>query len=125
MLTYTLHGQETIQAKAGQFTIEITEKKIKRKRVVFLRVTDPTPFVYSLECDLVTEAMREAETYLARVWKPTPITLDGKSLDGTKNYQMEFNRESKKDGASVFHKGIIPIPELKAYLRSEGVQIRD
>jgi len=27
--------------------------------------------------------------------------------------------------ASVFHKGIIPIPELKAYLRSEGVQIRD
>jgi cyclase len=27
--------------------------------------------------------------------------------------------------ASVFHKGIIPIPELKAYLRNEGVQIRD
>ncbi len=27
--------------------------------------------------------------------------------------------------ASVFHKGIIPIPDLKAYLRNEGVQIRD
>ena len=27
--------------------------------------------------------------------------------------------------ASVFPKGIIPIPELKAYLRNEGVQIRD
>ena len=27
--------------------------------------------------------------------------------------------------ASVFHKGIIPIPELKAYLRNQGVQIRD
>ena len=27
--------------------------------------------------------------------------------------------------ASVFHKGIIPIPELKAYLRDQGVAIRD
>jgi imidazole glycerol-phosphate synthase subunit HisF len=27
--------------------------------------------------------------------------------------------------ASVFHKGIIPIPELKAFLRNQGVQIRD
>ena len=27
--------------------------------------------------------------------------------------------------ASVFHKGIIPIPDLKAYLRNQGVQIRD
>ena len=26
--------------------------------------------------------------------------------------------------ASVFHKGLIPIPELKAYLKSEGIAVR-
>ena len=27
--------------------------------------------------------------------------------------------------ASVFHSGVLPIPELKAWLRSQGLEIRD
>lgn len=41
---------------------------------------------------------------------------------------LEAFEQADVDGAlaaSVFHKGIIPIPELKAYLRNQGVQIRD
>lgn len=47
---------------------------------------------------------------------------------GTMEHFKEAFQETDVDGAlaaSVFHKGIIAIDALKAYLRTEGVQIRD
>jgi imidazole glycerol-phosphate synthase subunit HisF len=47
---------------------------------------------------------------------------------GEKVHFKDVFDQADVDGAlaaSVFHKGIIPIPELKAYLRQQGIQIRD
>jgi cyclase len=47
---------------------------------------------------------------------------------GEKNHFRDVFEQADVDGAlaaSVFHKGIIPIPELKAYLRAKNVAIRD
>lgn len=47
---------------------------------------------------------------------------------GTKEHFLDGFKKANVDGclaASVFHKGIIHIPDLKNYLRNEGVIVRD
>ncbi|MEP4891903.1 MAG: imidazole glycerol phosphate synthase subunit HisF [Aliiglaciecola sp.] len=47
---------------------------------------------------------------------------------GEKHHFYDVFKQADVDGAlaaSVFHKGIIPIPELKDFLRAQGVVIRD
>ncbi len=59
---------------------------------------------------------------LARV----PLIASGGA--GAPEHFLDAFREADVDGAlaaSVFHKGIIAIPDLKNYLRNEGVPIRD
>lgn len=54
-----------------------------------------------------------------------PVIASGGA--GKKEHFRDAFLEGKADAAlaaSVFHFGEIPIPELKAYLRSEGINIR-
>ena len=54
-----------------------------------------------------------------------PVIASGGA--GTKEHFKDAFIQGKADAAlaaSVFHFGEIPIPELKAYLRTEGINVR-
>ena len=56
---------------------------------------------------------------------PIPIIASGGA--GTREHFAEVFREGKADAAlaaSVFHFGEIPIPDLKQYLKNEGIEVR-
>ena len=56
------------------------------------------------------------------------VTLIASGGAGEMVHFKDGFKEAECDGclaASVFHKGIIHIPELKDYLRKEGVIVRD
>ena len=62
----------------------------------------------------------------ARATAKVPLIASGGA--GEMVHFRDAFKETDVDGclaASVFHKGIIAIPELKDYLRKEGVAIRD
>ena len=63
---------------------------------------------------------------LIRVLCKVPLIASGGA--GEMVHFLDAFTKADVDGAlaaSVFHKGIIPIPDLKSYLRNQGVQIRD
>jgi imidazole glycerol-phosphate synthase subunit HisF len=67
-------------------------------------------------------------TQLAAIRHACKVPLIASGGAGTMAHFKEVFRHADVDGAlaaSVFHKGIIPIPELKAYLRAEHIAIRD
>ena len=67
-----------------------------------------------------------AQLQLMRSLCKVPLIASGGA--GEMVHFLEAFEQADVDGAlaaSVFHKGIIPIPELKSYLRNQGVQIRD
>ncbi|WP_339770736.1 imidazole glycerol phosphate synthase subunit HisF [uncultured Paraglaciecola sp.] len=67
-------------------------------------------------------------TQLATIRKSCGVPLIASGGAGEKVHFKDVFEQADVDGAlaaSVFHKGIIPIPELKAYLREQQVAIRD
>jgi cyclase len=67
-------------------------------------------------------------TQLSAIRAICNIPLIASGGAGEKQHFKDVFEQADVDGAlaaSVFHKGIIPIPELKAYLRQQGIQIRD
>lgn len=68
-----------------------------------------------------------ANTALAELSESLTIPVIASGGAGKKEHFRDAFLEGKADAAlaaSVFHFGEIPIPELKAYLRSEGINIR-
>jgi cyclase len=67
-------------------------------------------------------------TQLAAIRENCAVPLIASGGAGEKVHFKDVFEQADVDGAlaaSVFHKGIIPIPELKAYLREQQVAIRD
>jgi cyclase len=65
---------------------------------------------------------------LANIRSNCTVPLIASGGAGEKVHFKDVFEQADVDGAlaaSVFHKGIIPIPELKAYLRAEAIEIRD
>ena len=68
-----------------------------------------------------------ANAALAELSESLTIPVIASGGAGKKEHFRDAFLEGKADAAlaaSVFHFGEIPIPELKAYLRSEGINIR-
>ncbi|GAA0860110.1 imidazole glycerol phosphate synthase subunit HisF [Aliiglaciecola litoralis] len=64
---------------------------------------------------------------LSLIRQACKIPLIASGGAGEKHHFYEVFKQADVDGAlaaSVFHKGIIPIPELKDFLRAQGVAIR-
>jgi len=62
----------------------------------------------------------------ARAICQVPLVASGGA--GTREHFAAVFREADVDAAlaaSVFHSGSLPIPELKAWLRSQGIEVRD
>ena len=62
----------------------------------------------------------------ARAICQVPLVASGGA--GTREHFAAVFREADVDGAlaaSVFHSGALPIPELKAWLRSQHIEVRD
>ncbi|GAC23789.1 MAG: imidazole glycerol phosphate synthase cyclase subunit [Alteromonadaceae bacterium] len=67
-------------------------------------------------------------TQLAAIRENCAVPLIASGGAGEKVHFKDVFEQADVDGAlaaSVFHKGIIPIPDLKAYLREQQVAIRD
>ena len=67
-------------------------------------------------------------TQLAAIRENCAVPLIASGGAGEKVHFKDVFEQADVDGAlaaSVFHKGIIPIPELKTYLREQQVAIRD
>ncbi|MBU3017936.1 imidazole glycerol phosphate synthase subunit HisF [Paraglaciecola agarilytica] len=67
-------------------------------------------------------------TQLAAIRENCAVPLIASGGAGEKVHFKDVFEQADVDGAlaaSVFHKGIIPIPELKTYLREQQVPIRD
>ncbi|MGY0636384.1 MAG: imidazole glycerol phosphate synthase subunit HisF [Paraglaciecola chathamensis] len=67
-------------------------------------------------------------TQLAAIRESCAVPLIASGGAGEKVHFKDVFEQADVDGAlaaSVFHKGIIPIPELKTYLREQQVAIRD
>lgn len=67
-------------------------------------------------------------TQLAAIRAICKVPLIASGGAGEKVHFKDVFEQADVDGAlaaSVFHKGIIPIPELKAYLRMQNIAIRD
>ncbi|GAC31654.1 imidazole glycerol phosphate synthase subunit HisF [Paraglaciecola polaris] len=67
-------------------------------------------------------------TQLSAIRENCAVPLIASGGAGEKVHFKEVFEQADVDGAlaaSVFHKGIIPIPDLKAYLREQQVAIRD
>lgn len=65
---------------------------------------------------------------LANIRQACQVPLIASGGAGEKHHFYEVFQQADVDGAlaaSVFHKGIIPIPELKDFLRAQGICIRD
>jgi cyclase len=65
---------------------------------------------------------------LATIRKSCSVPLIASGGAGESVHFKNVFEQADVDGAlaaSVFHKGIIPIPELKAYLRTQNIAIRD
>ena len=65
---------------------------------------------------------------LAAIRQVCDVPLIASGGAGESHHFYEVFKQADVDGAlaaSVFHKGIIPIPELKDFLRAQGVCIRD
>lgn len=65
---------------------------------------------------------------LAAIRQVCEVPLIASGGAGESHHFYEVFKQADVDGAlaaSVFHKGIIPIPELKDFLRAQGVCIRD
>ena len=63
---------------------------------------------------------------LVRAVCKVPLIASGGA--GTMAHFLDAFTQADVDGAlaaSVFHKGLIPIPELKRWLKNEGVAIRE
>jgi len=68
-----------------------------------------------------------ANEALARLSDELSIPVIASGGAGTKEHFRDAFLQGKADAAlaaSVFHFGEIPIPELKSYLRSEGINVR-
>ncbi len=66
-------------------------------------------------------------TQLTRLRNLVNIPIIASGGAGTREHFRDAFREAEVDGtlaATVFHTGAIPIPDLKSYLRDEGVQVR-
>lgn len=67
-------------------------------------------------------------TQLKQIRQECHVPLIASGGAGTKQHFADVFSQTDVDGAlaaSVFHKGIIPIPELKQYLRTQNIIIRD
>ena len=67
-------------------------------------------------------------TQLSAIRENCAVPLIASGGAGEKVHFKDVFEQADVDGAlaaSVFHKGIIPIPDLKAYLREQQVAIRD
>ncbi|TRY32642.1 imidazole glycerol phosphate synthase subunit HisF [Aliiglaciecola sp. M165] len=65
---------------------------------------------------------------LTNIRQACSVPLIASGGAGEKHHFYDVFKQADVDGAlaaSVFHKGIIPIPELKDFLRAQGVVIRD
>ncbi|MDO6693258.1 imidazole glycerol phosphate synthase subunit HisF [Aliiglaciecola sp. 3_MG-2023] len=76
--------------------------------------------------DGVRQGYDIAQLRLVRDACTVPLIASGGA--GEKHHFYDVFKQADVDGAlaaSVFHKGIIPIPELKDFLRAQGVVIRE
>ncbi|GAA6186466.1 MULTISPECIES: imidazole glycerol phosphate synthase subunit HisF [Alteromonadaceae] len=76
--------------------------------------------------DGVRQGYDIAQLSLVRKVCKVPLIASGGA--GEKHHFYDVFKQADVDGAlaaSVFHKGIIPIPELKDFLRAQGVVIRE
>ncbi|MFA3793206.1 imidazole glycerol phosphate synthase subunit HisF [Aliiglaciecola sp. SL4] len=76
--------------------------------------------------DGVRQGYDIAQLSIVREACTVPLIASGGA--GEKHHFYDVFKQADVDGAlaaSVFHKGIIPIPELKDFLRAQGVVIRD
>ncbi|WJG07999.1 imidazole glycerol phosphate synthase subunit HisF [Aliiglaciecola sp. LCG003] len=65
---------------------------------------------------------------LSQIRQACQVPLIASGGAGEKHHFYDVFKQADVDGAlaaSVFHKGIIPLPELKDFLRAQGVVIRD
>jgi cyclase len=68
-----------------------------------------------------------ANEALAELAETVPVPIIASGGAGTKEHFKDAFLKGKADAAlaaSVFHFGEIKIPELKAYLRNEGIKVR-
>lgn len=75
--------------------------------------------------DGVRQGYDLAQLKIIRQACTVPLIASGGA--GEKHHFYEVFKQADVDGAlaaSVFHKGIIPIPELKDFLRAQGIEIR-
>ena len=64
---------------------------------------------------------------LAAVRAAVTVPLIASGGAGAPEHFRDVFRQARVDGAlaaSVFHKGLIAIPDLKRYLQAEGVEVR-
>jgi imidazole glycerol-phosphate synthase subunit HisF len=79
----------------------------------------------SMDHDGTKTGFAVALTYLLSESLPVPVIASGGG--GTMAHFSQIFKEGKADAAlaaSIFHFREIPIPDLKAYLKSEGINIR-
>ena len=78
-----------------------------------------------MDSDGVRKGYDIAQLQQARALCAVPLIASGGA--GTPQHFADVFREADVDGAlaaSVFHSGTLPIPELKTFLRSQGIAIR-
>tara|TARA_R110002073_G_scaffold289878_3_gene454772 strand:- start:208 stop:975 length:768 start_codon:yes stop_codon:yes gene_type:complete len=78
-----------------------------------------------MDQDGVRDGYDIAQLAAAREACPVPLIASGGA--GAMAHFADVFRQARVDGAlaaSVFHKGVIPIPDLKTYLHSEGIEVR-